>query len=117
VRTPTITLSIILAAVFMATGVQKLLGERKTRERMDHLGVSAGLTRVIGALELAAVVGLLVGLYWAPAGLAAAVGLVPLMIGAAVYHVRARDPFAVTVMPLAFGVAAAALAVLHVLQG
>ncbi|TDC61263.1 DoxX family protein [Micromonospora sp. KC207] len=116
-RIPIIALSVILAAVFMVVGVQKLVGERRIRERLDHLGVSAGLTRIVGALELAAVVGLFVGLLWSPAGVAAAVGLVPLMVGAAVYHVRARDSFAVTAMPVAFGVAAAALAMLHVLQG
>ncbi|WP_320064911.1 DoxX family protein [Micromonospora sp. RTGN7] len=115
--TPLITLTVILAVVFSATGVLKLVGQRRMCEQMDHIGVSAGLTKVVGALELAAVVGLVVGLYWSPAGIAAAVGLVLQMIGAVVYHLRARDPLSVALMPLLFGVAAAAVAVLHVLRG
>jgi uncharacterized membrane protein YphA (DoxX/SURF4 family) len=117
VRIPLIVLSVILVAVFLGTSVPKLTGQRQMRERMDHIGVSVGLTKVIGVLELAAVVGLLVGLFWPPAGIAAAVGLVLQMIGAMVYHLRARDPFSVALMPLVFAVAAGAVAVLHVLEG
>ena len=42
--------------------------------------------------EVAAAAGLLIGLAWAPLGIAAAAGLVLLMIGAIVFHVRAKDP-------------------------
>jgi hypothetical protein len=112
----TIALSVILAVVFIATAVPKLTGQAQMRERMAHLGVSEGLTRVIGVLELVGAAGLVVGLYWAPAGIAAAVGLVLLMIGAAIYHLRARDAVGVVATPVVFALATAAVLVLH-LQG
>ncbi|MFG3423337.1 DoxX family protein [Micromonospora sp. NPDC048063] len=114
---PVIVLTAILAAVFLGTAVPKLTGQAQMRERMDHLGVSPGLTRVLGVLELAAVTGLLLGLLWAPLGIAAAVGLALQMVGAVVYHVRAKDPAPMTLTPVIFAVAAVALVVLHVLKG
>ncbi|MFI7650452.1 DoxX family protein [Micromonospora sp. NPDC049460] len=114
---PVIVLTAILAAVFLGTAVPKLTGQAQMRERMDHLGVSPGLTRVLGVLELAAVAGLLLGLLWAPLGIAAAVGLALQMVGAVVYHARAKDPAPMTLTPVIFAVAAVALVVLHVLKG
>ncbi|MGW4501005.1 DoxX family protein [Micromonospora sp. NPDC004336] len=114
---PVIVLTAILAAVFLGTAVPKLTGQAQMRERMDHLGVSPGLTRVLGVLELAAVAGLLLGLLWAPLGIAAAVGLALQMVGAVVYHARAKDPAAMTLTPVIFAAAAVALVVLHVLEG
>ncbi|SCL71956.1 DoxX-like family protein [Micromonospora citrea] len=114
---PVIVLTAVLAAVFLGTAVPKLTGQAQMRERMDHLGVSPGLTRALGVLELAAVAGLLLGLLWAPLGIAAAVGLALQMVGAVVYHARAKDPAAMTLTPVIFAVAAVALVVLHVLEG
>ena len=114
---PVIALTVILAAVFLSTAVPKLAGKAQMRQRMDHLGVSPGLTRVLGVLELAAVAGLLLGLLWAPLGIAAAVGIALQMVGAVVYHARAKDPAAETLTPVIFAVAAVALVVLHVLKG
>ncbi|MFG3715733.1 DoxX family protein [Micromonospora sp. NPDC047730] len=114
---PVIALTVILAAVFLSTAVPKLAGQAEMRRRMDHLGVSPGLTRVLGVLELAAVAGLLLGLLWAPLGIAAAVGLALQMVGAVVYHARAKDPAPMTLTPVIFAVAAVALVVLHVLKG
>ncbi|SCL14192.1 DoxX-like family protein [Micromonospora nigra] len=116
-RIAIITLTVILASVFLAVAVPKLTGQAQMRDRMSHLGVSAGLTRLLGVLEIAAVVGLLLGLLWWPVGVAAAIGVTLQMIGAVVYHARARDPLPVTLVPLAFALAAAALAVLHVANG
>ncbi|MFG3701990.1 DoxX family protein [Micromonospora sp. NPDC047620] len=112
-----IALTVILASVFLSTALPKLTGQAQMRERMAHLGVSPGLTRVLGVLEIAAVAGLLLGLLWAPLGIAAAVGLALQMVGAVVYHARAKDPAAMTLTPVIFAVAAVALVVLHVLEG
>ncbi|KAB1152819.1 DoxX family protein [Micromonospora sp. DT46] len=114
---PILVLTLILAAVFLGTAVPKLTGQAQMRERMDHLGVSPGLTRLLGVLELAAVAGLLLGLLWAPLGIAAAIGLALQMVGAVVYHARAKDPAPMTLTPVIFAVAAVALVVLHVLEG
>ncbi len=47
--------------------------------------------RVIGTLELAGVAGILAGLAWPPIGIAAAVGLALLPLGAIGFHVKASD--------------------------
>lgn len=116
-RIAVIALTLILVAVLASVAVPKLTGQAQMRERMAHLGVSAGLTRLLGMLEIAAIVGLLAGLFWMPLGVAAAIGLVLQMIGAAVFHARAKDPVATAAVPLVFAVVAAAVAVLHLLNG
>jgi hypothetical protein len=64
-------------------------------------------------LELAGVAGVLIGLLWAPIGIAAAIGLALLSIGAVAVHMRAADRLADTA-PAVIGIAlAAATAVLH----
>ncbi|MGX1618163.1 DoxX family protein [Micromonospora chalcea] len=114
---PVLVLTLVLAAVFVGTAVPKLTGQAQMRERMDHLGVSPGLTRVLGVLELAAVAALLLGLLWPPLGIAAAIGLALQMTGAVVYHARAKDPAATILTPVIFAVAALALVYLHVRLG
>ncbi|MEV7268121.1 DoxX family protein [Micromonospora aurantiaca] len=112
-----LVLTLVLAAVFVGTAVPKLTGQAQMGERMDHLGVSPGLTRALGVLELAAVAGLLLGLLWPPLGIAAAIGLALQMAGAVVYHSRAKDPAATILTPVIFAVAALALVYLHVRLG
>lgn len=87
----TAVLSIILAVTFGWIGVTKLSGQAQMVEGLRRLGVSRGLIPVIGALELFATAGLLIGLFVGWLGAAAAVGLVLLMAGAITYHVRAGD--------------------------
>ena len=62
--------------------------------------------RVIGALELAGVAGVLAGLLWSPIGIAAAIGLALLSIGAVAFHLRASDR-AAEIAPAVIGVALA----------
>lgn len=114
---PVLVLTLVLAAVFAGTAVPKLTGQAQMRERMDHLGVSPALTRVLGVLELAAVAGLLLGLLWPPLGVAAAIGLALQMTGAVVYHARAKDSAATILTPVVFAVAALALVYLHMRLG
>jgi hypothetical protein len=102
----------LLAALFGFAGLIKLFGVRQSLEIRDHLGVKSGQWRVIGLLELAGVAGVLVGLVWAPIGVAAAIGLALLVLGAIVFHVRASDSAANTapaVIGLGLAVATAVL--------
>jgi hypothetical protein len=115
VNTATVVVTLLLAALFAFSSSIKLLGVPKSLEIRDHLGVSAIQWRIIGALELAGVAGVLAGLLWSPIGIAAAIGLVLLSIGAVAFHLRASDS-AVDTIPAVIGVAlAAATAVLHTL--
>jgi hypothetical protein len=81
----------LLAALFTFSSLIKLVGVRQSLAIRDHLGVKPMQWRAIGLLELAGVVGVLAGLAWAPIGVAAAIGLALLLLGAIIFHVRARD--------------------------
>jgi hypothetical protein len=86
-----VVLSCLLAVAFLGTGVMKVTGQAQIVEGLAHLGVSSGLTRLIGTLEVAGAAGMLVGLAVGWLGVAAAAGLFLLMVGAVGYHVRAGD--------------------------
>jgi uncharacterized membrane protein YphA (DoxX/SURF4 family) len=92
----TIALSILLALVYAMSGSMKLAGRAQSVEIRDHLGVQPRLWRTIGLLEMAAAAALLAGLALAPLGVAAAIGLALLMIGAEISHHRPHDPLSIT---------------------
>src|SRR5207342_3478487 len=73
--TATVVVTILLAALFTFSASIKLLGVSQSLAIRDHLGVKPLQWRLIGACELAGVAGVLVGLMWAPIGIAAAIGL------------------------------------------
>ena len=91
-----VVVTALLAALFTFSSLIKLVGVRQSLEIRDHLGVKPVQWRVIGLLELAGVAGVLAGLAGAPIGVAAAVGLALLMLGAIGFHVRASDSVADT---------------------
>ena len=84
-------LALILALFFGALGFAKLLAVPQMRLRAAHLGLSVDTYRGIGVLELAGGAGLLVGLAVSALGRLAAVGLLLLLAGALVSHVRNHD--------------------------
>src|SRR5215213_768876 len=113
--TATVVVTILLAVLFTFSASIKLLGVAKSLEIRDHLGVKPLHWRLIGVCELAGVVGVLVGLVWAPIGIAAAIGLALLTIGAVAFHLRASDG-AKDMAPAVIGVALTVVtAVLHTL--
>lgn len=84
-------LSSVTAFVFVLAGAQKVLLRPRVATNLRRLGVGPALTRAIGILEIAGAVGLTAGIWSAPLGIAAAAGLICLLIGALIYHVRAGD--------------------------
>ncbi|KUO09401.1 DoxX family protein [Streptomyces sp. DSM 15324] len=88
----TTVLAVALSLVFLPLGLAKLAAAPFMRQAAAHLGMSVRLYRVVGALEVAGVAGLLTGLTWMPLGVAAATGLALLMAAAAVVHLRHGDP-------------------------
>lgn len=84
-------LAILLALFFGAVGAAKLLALQPMRRRAAHLGFSVGVYRFLGGLEVAGAAGLLVGLAVPALGGLAAAGLLLLLAGALVTHVRSRD--------------------------
>jgi len=89
--TTLIVLAVIAAVVFLLFGAAKVFALAPMRERAAHAGFSVGAYRVIGVLEVAGAAGLLVGLAVRVLGFLAGVGLLLLLAGAVVTHVRNRD--------------------------
>jgi hypothetical protein len=87
-----ITLSVLVALVFVANGAAKLLGHPKMIEASTHLGYSVRSFRIIGLLEVFGALGILLAPLCVPLSIAAATGLVLLTIGGFVAHLRASDP-------------------------
>jgi len=87
----TIILSALLTLAFLGAGVGKLRRAEPVTGTLESLGVTPGLQKTIGALEVLGAFGVLVGLWFRPLGVAAAVGLAFMMIGAVLFHLRARD--------------------------
>lgn len=87
---PTTLLAFVLAATFFAFGMAKLLAVPSMQVRAAHVGFSIGAYRWIGALEVAGAAGLLIGA--APLLRAlAALGLLMLLAGAVLTHLRVKD--------------------------
>lgn len=107
-----VVLSLWLAAVFGLVGVLKIVRSTSMVANAEHLGYSVAAYQRIGALEVAAAAGLLVGLFWAPLGVAAAVGLVALLVGAVWSLRRAGDGLQEMMPALWLAPMAAATAVL-----
>ena len=105
--------SVLLALVAAASGVPKIAGAPRMRDEATHLGVPRTGYVLIGALELAAAVGLLAGLAHPPLGIAAAGGLVLMMTGAVLAHLRASDRTAALAPALAVGIIGAFTLVLR----
>ncbi len=83
--------SLLLIAACLLPGAAKLAGHPKMRDSAARFGIHWRHYRLIGAAELAAAAGILIGLWWHPLGLAAATGMAALLIGAVVTHRRAQD--------------------------
>lgn len=86
-----ITLSLVLAFIFITVGWLKINRQKWMRDSAEHLGYSIRGFQAIGVTEVAAGGGLVFGQFWTPAGVAAAIGLVALLIGAVVSIRRAGD--------------------------
>jgi uncharacterized membrane protein YphA (DoxX/SURF4 family) len=112
----TLVLSILLALVFAAAGTQKALRAKTAVANAEHLGYSVGSMQLIGGLEIAAAAGLIIGLFWTPLGIAAATGLVLLMIGAVVSHARVKDKVAVLLPAAVLALVSAATVAVQVVN-
>jgi len=86
-----VTISLLLAATCLLPAAGKLTGQPKMRKSAAHFGIPWRRYRLIGAAEVAAGAGVLIGLWWHPLGVAAAAGMVVLLTGALIIHRRALD--------------------------
>lgn len=86
-----VVLSLLLALAMAGSGVMKLLRAPQMIENMRAVHVTVPQMTVLGVLEVAATVGLVIGLFWWPLGVAAAIGAVLYFAGAVVAHLRASE--------------------------
>lgn len=100
------TVQILLAVVFVAVAVPRLIGTAATVETFEQIGMGQWLRYVTGAAELAGAIGLLIPRL---AGLAA-IGLTGVMIGATVTNFLVLTP-AMAALTIVLGAASALIAV------
>jgi uncharacterized membrane protein len=84
--------SVLLAAICVFSAIGKLTKQEQSVAIIHGVvGVPLRIFPVLAALEIAGGVGILVGLWLEPLGVAAAIGLVAYFVGAVIGHLRVRD--------------------------
>jgi hypothetical protein len=86
-----LTLSIVLAVVCLLPAAGKLLGNPKMRQSAARFRIPWRRYQSIALAEIAAAAGVVSGLRWHILGLVGAVGIVLLLLGALLYHRKAKD--------------------------
>lgn len=86
-----IVCTVVLAIGALGAAIPKVRLRGTAWTALRDRGLTANQARAIGAAEIAGSVGVLVGLFWWPLGVVAAVGLLLLMLGATAFHVKYGD--------------------------
>ncbi|MFC8799645.1 DoxX family protein [Promicromonospora sp. NPDC057138] len=87
-----VVVSALLALATAFSGFGKLTGNPQVVEPLTtKLGVPQRLIPVLGTLLVAGAAGTVVGIWWAPIGIAATGCFVLYFIGAVITHARAKD--------------------------
>jgi hypothetical protein len=86
-----VALAALVAAIFTALGAAKILAVPPMQSRAAHAGFTVAAYRRIGVLEVAGAAGVLAGLIRPVLGGLASAGLLLLLAGAMVTHVRNHD--------------------------
>ena len=87
-----IVVAIVMAFFAAGSGVAKLQHNPRVVAGVNGVvGVPMPWFPVLAACEIAGAAGILIGIFWPPLGLAAAVGLVIYFVGAIIAHLRVRD--------------------------
>ncbi|WP_306362444.1 DoxX family protein [Nocardia sp. CC227C] len=87
----TVIVSILLAVMLCGSAFVKLTRREPFVQGYAAIGVPDSWLPWLASALLAGAVGLIVGLWWGPIGIAAAVGLTLYFLGAVGFHIRARD--------------------------
>jgi hypothetical protein len=86
-----IAMSVLLALEMAVIGAPKVLQLSMARASAEHLSVSVALDRMIGVAQLAAAVGLCLGIAFPALSVVTSAAVFFLMCGAIGYHVKAGD--------------------------
>lgn len=87
----TVAVTVALAAALVGAASRKLSHRAHVVESYARAGVPEDRLNLLAVVLLAGAAGLVLGLVWAPIGVAAAAGVVCYFIVAIAFHVRSRD--------------------------
>jgi len=107
--------TILLAAMVAGSAIKKHQHDEQVLTVIGGtVGVPERLFPVLAALELAGAAVILIGLWLAPLGIAAAIGLVLYFVGALIGHLRVGDTkgLAMPLRPLALAIAVLVLRII-----
>lgn len=82
---------VVLALVLLVSARAKLTRDERLVDGLTGLGVPLKMFPFLAACEIAGAVGLVIGIWWAPLGIAAAVGVVLYFVGAVGAHLLRSD--------------------------
>ena len=85
-------IAILTSVIVTASGTMKVRHDPKVTTIIhDVVGVPLKFFPLLAACEFAGAAGLLIGIFWAPLGVAASIGLIVYFVGAVLSHVRVGD--------------------------
>jgi len=87
----TLTLSIVFACLLVVSAIGKLVRAETQMATIRHVGFPEKWVPLLAGAELAGAAGLVVGIWYWPIGVAAAVGLILYFAGAVASHLLKRD--------------------------
>jgi DoxX-like family len=85
------TVSLLLAALLAFAAIRKLSHQEQVVQSYLRAGVPEDKLDALAIVLLTGAAGLILGLLWAPIGVAAAIGVVCYFIVAIAFHIRADD--------------------------
>jgi uncharacterized membrane protein YphA (DoxX/SURF4 family) len=103
----TIVVSLLLASALAYSAIRKLSHQPDVVATYTRVGVPEDRLNYLAVILLAAAVGVVAGLFWAPIAIAAAIGLIVYFAVAIAAHVRHHDtanaptPVAIEMMAIA----------------
>jgi hypothetical protein len=87
----TVIVSVLLAALLAYSAARKLSHAEQVVATYRRVGVPEDKLNYLAMILLAGAAGLIAGLFWAPIGIAAAIGLTAYFIAAIGFHIRFGD--------------------------
>ena len=103
-------LAVVVALGMLGAGSGKVARSSSMVKSAEHLGFSPTAYFRIGVLEIVAAAGLVIGIWVPVLCLIAAIGVVLLLVGAVINHIRAGDDLVDMAPALLLGVVAVATA-------
>lgn len=86
-----VILAALMSAVLLSSAAAKFTRPKRLVTQMSTLAIPYSLLPFLGAVQIAGAVGLIAGSWWAPMGIAAAVGVTLYFLGAVAAHLRVKD--------------------------